>query len=52
VASLVWLVIPLIFLIGALVWGGFAGRSRPTGDGSSLAGYERFQEAMRRANGS
>ncbi|WP_175548740.1 hypothetical protein [Mangrovactinospora gilvigrisea] len=51
VASLVWLLIPLVALLGAVVWSVWAGRGRSTGDGSSLAGYERFQQAMRKGSG-
>ncbi|MBA5221095.1 MULTISPECIES: hypothetical protein [Streptomyces] len=46
-AALVWLLIPLVAAIGAGLWGGWAGRNRKTiGDGSELAGYARFREAM------
>lgn len=46
-ASLAWLLIPLFAAIGAGLWGSWAGRNRKAiGDGSELAGYTRFREAM------
>ncbi|MFE9647877.1 hypothetical protein ACFYO0_27945 [Streptomyces sp. NPDC006365] len=46
-AVLAWLLIPLLAAIGAGVWGTWVGRSRrTTGDGTELAGYMRFREAM------
>ncbi|MFD3451595.1 hypothetical protein ACFWVC_05390 [Streptomyces sp. NPDC058691] len=35
--------------VAAAVWGSWAARTRSTGDGASLAGYERFREAMQRS---
>jgi hypothetical protein len=46
VAALVWLLIPLAAAVAAAIWGRWAARRRTTGDGASLAGYERFREAM------
>lgn len=47
--ALVWLVIPAVAVVAAAVWGRWAGRRRITGDGASLAGYERFRVAMEKA---
>ncbi|WP_431947329.1 hypothetical protein [Actinacidiphila sp. bgisy167] len=47
-AALAWLLIPLVAAIAAAVWGSWAARTRSTGDGASLADYERFREAMQR----
>jgi len=50
-AALSWLLIPALAAIGAGLWGSWAGRRRKSsGDGSELAGYERFREAMERPN--
>lgn len=49
-AVLVWLAIPVVAAIAAAVWGGWATRTRSTGDGASLAGYERFREAMQKSH--
>jgi hypothetical protein len=46
VAALVWLLIPLAALCAAVVWARWAARNRGAGDGASLAGYERFRQAM------
>jgi hypothetical protein len=46
VAALAWLLIPLAAAVAAALWGRWAARRRSTGDGASLAGYERFREAM------
>lgn len=46
VAALAWLVIPLVGLLVGGVWAHWAARGRPTPDGASLAGYERFRAAM------
>jgi hypothetical protein len=51
VAALVWLLIPLAAAVAAALWGRWAARKRSTGDGASLAGYERFREAMQNAGG-
>lgn len=48
-AALVWLVIPVVAVVAAAIWGRWAGRRRVTGDGASLAGYERFRVAMEKA---
>jgi hypothetical protein len=40
------LLIPLAAAIVAALWGRWAARHRATGDGASLAGYERFRAAM------
>ncbi|MFJ9074087.1 hypothetical protein ACIRO3_02390 [Streptomyces sp. NPDC102278] len=45
-ASLAWLLIPLIAAIGAAIWGSWAARDRTSGDISELAGYARFREVM------
>ncbi|MER7675389.1 MULTISPECIES: hypothetical protein [unclassified Streptomyces] len=48
-ASLAWLLIPLLAAIGAGLWGSWAGRNRKTaGDGVELEGYARFRAAMER----
>lgn len=50
--ALAWLVIPVVAAIAAAVWAGWAARApRATGDGASLAGYERFRQAMERNSG-
>jgi hypothetical protein len=50
-AALAWLLIPLVAAIGAGLWGGWASRNRRTiEDGSELAGYSRFREAMERSH--
>ncbi|MEV6023489.1 hypothetical protein [Streptomyces sp. NPDC052036] len=50
-AALAWLLIPLLAAVGAGLWGGWAGRHRKTaGDGSELAGYARFREAMEKSH--
>jgi hypothetical protein len=46
VAALAWLLIPLVGVLVAVVWARWAGRGRPTADGASLAGYQRFRTAM------
>ncbi|KAF5994959.1 MULTISPECIES: hypothetical protein [Streptomyces] len=49
-ASLAWLLIPLLAAIGAGLWGGWASRNRKTvGDGVELEGYARFRAAMERS---
>ncbi len=46
-AALSWLLIPVGGAVTAALWAGWAGRSRKqAGDVDSLAGYERFREAM------
>ncbi|MCZ4120137.1 hypothetical protein [Streptomyces sp. H39-S7] len=49
-AALAWLLIPLVAVLVATVWGSWAARTRVTGDGSSLADYERFREAMQKSH--
>jgi hypothetical protein len=44
--ALAWLLIPVVAAVVAAVWAGWANRTRSTGDGASLADYERFREAM------
>ncbi|MGX2994651.1 hypothetical protein JNUCC64_10200 [Streptomyces sp. JNUCC 64] len=48
-AVLAWLLIPLFAALGAGLWGGWATRTRRTGDGPELAGYERFRAAMEKS---
>ncbi|QIY98150.1 hypothetical protein HEP87_34545 [Streptomyces sp. S1D4-11] len=49
-ASLAWLLIPLLAAIGAGLWGSWASRNRKTaGDGVELEGYARFRAAMERS---
>ncbi|MEV6011566.1 hypothetical protein AB0M29_32715 [Streptomyces sp. NPDC051976] len=45
-AALAWLIIPVVGAICAAAWARWATRARSSGDGASLAGYERFREAM------
>ncbi|HEY5836098.1 hypothetical protein [Streptomyces sp.] len=45
-AALAWLLIPLLAACAAALWGRWATHSRSAGDGASLAGYERFRQAM------
>jgi hypothetical protein len=47
--ALAWLLIPVAAAIVAAVWASWAARTRSTGDGASLADYERFREAMQKA---
>jgi hypothetical protein len=50
-ASLAWLLIPLLAAIFAGLWGSWVGRNRKTaGDGIELEGYARFREAMERSH--
>ncbi|MFD7712681.1 hypothetical protein ACFV6E_15155 [Streptomyces sp. NPDC059785] len=50
-ASLAWLLIPLVTGVGAGLWGSWAGRNRKTTeDGHELAGYTRFREAMEKSH--
>lgn len=46
----VWLSIPVIATIIAIVYFGFVGRKRKPVDSSSVANYEKFQEVMKRKN--
>ncbi|MFJ4437088.1 hypothetical protein [Streptomyces sp. NPDC088923] len=45
-AALAWLLIPLVAAVGAGLWAMWANRTRRTGDGPELAGYEKFRAAM------
>jgi hypothetical protein len=50
-AALAWLLIPVIGALAAALWASWAGRSRKqAGDVHSLAGYERFREAMAKSH--
>lgn len=49
-AALAWLIIPVVAAVLAAVWGAWAARSRTTGDARSLAGFDRFREAMARSH--
>lgn len=44
--ALAWLAIPLIGVCAAALWARWAAHNKASGDGASLAGYERFREAM------
>ncbi|MEK8172523.1 hypothetical protein NKH77_34900 [Streptomyces sp. M19] len=46
--ALLWLLIPVLAALAALLYGGWASRNRKTGDVAELAGYARFREAMER----
>ncbi|NJP42404.1 hypothetical protein [Actinacidiphila epipremni] len=48
-AALVWLLIPLLGVLVAVLWARWAARARTNADGASLAGYERFRTAMQPA---
>ncbi|MGW8378648.1 hypothetical protein [Streptomyces sp. ODS28] len=48
-ASLAWLLIPVVAAVAAGVWGSWAGRRRNvTPDTAGVEGYERFRAAMER----
>jgi len=49
-AVLAWWIIPLVAGILAALWATWSARTRTTGDSDSLAGYQRFREAMERAS--
>ncbi|MBO1337096.1 hypothetical protein [Streptomyces sp. VRA16 Mangrove soil] len=50
-ASLLWLLIPVVAAVGASLWAVWAGRNRhKTGDVTELSGYERFREAMEKSH--
>jgi hypothetical protein len=51
VAALAWLIIPVLAGIAAAFWGRWASGRQTTGDGASLAGYERFRAAMEGGRG-
>ncbi|NED93445.1 hypothetical protein G3I76_77110 [Streptomyces sp. SID11233] len=40
------MLIPLVAAVGAGLWAMWANRTRRTGDGPELAGYEKFRAAM------
>jgi hypothetical protein len=40
------LLIPFLAAVCAALWARWASHARTTGDGASLAGYERFRQAM------
>ncbi|MFC1412053.1 hypothetical protein ACEZCY_23575 [Streptacidiphilus sp. N1-12] len=48
---LAWGIIPLVAGLFAAVWVSWSARTRTTGDGASLAGHQRFREAMERSSG-
>ncbi|MFD7920180.1 hypothetical protein ACFV3R_13270 [Streptomyces sp. NPDC059740] len=48
--ALLWLLIPVIAALFASAWSGWAARHRRTPDGTELAGYARFQEAMQKTH--
>ncbi|MFC5908267.1 hypothetical protein [Streptacidiphilus monticola] len=49
---LTWLTIPVAAGILAALWGSWSARTRAKpGDSDTLAGYERFREAMERKPG-
>lgn len=47
--ALLWLLIPVLAALAAVVWSSWATRNRRTGDVAELAGYARFREAMEKA---
>lgn len=49
-AALAWLLIPLFAAFGAAIWGSWATRNPAAGDGTELAGYARFREAMEKSH--
>ncbi|WP_030264221.1 hypothetical protein [Streptomyces violens] len=46
--ALLWLLIPVLAALGAVVWSTWTTRYRKAGDVAELAGYARFREAMER----
>jgi hypothetical protein len=50
VGALLWLLIPVVAALGAVLYAGWASRNRKTGDVAELAGYARFREAMERSH--
>jgi hypothetical protein len=51
VAALAWLLIPVVGAVAATLWASWASRRRKrAGDVDSLAGYERFREAMTKSH--
>ncbi|MBV7697169.1 hypothetical protein [Streptomyces sp. TRM70350] len=50
-ASLAWLLIPLVAAVGAGLWGSWANRTRKArSDGPELDGYARFCAAMEKTH--
>lgn len=45
---LAWGIIPVIAGVCAALWVAWSARTRTTGDSDSLAGHQRFREAMER----
>ncbi|UNO40031.1 hypothetical protein [Streptomyces sp. MST-110588] len=48
--ALLWLLIPVLAAIAAVLWSSWATRNRRTGDVAELAGYARFREAMEKTH--
>ncbi|MFC1417363.1 hypothetical protein [Streptacidiphilus cavernicola] len=48
---LAWWAIPAVAGVCAAVWAAWSTRTRTTGDNDSLAGHQRFREAMERTSG-
>ncbi|MBT2445317.1 hypothetical protein J7E93_35585 [Streptomyces sp. ISL-36] len=48
-AALAWLLIPLVAVVGAAIWGSWATRNKTIGDVAELAGYARFRDVMERS---
>ncbi|MFD0146281.1 MULTISPECIES: hypothetical protein [unclassified Streptomyces] len=49
-AVLAWLLIPLVAVVGAAIWGSWTQRNKTIGDVAELAGYARFRDAMERSH--
>jgi hypothetical protein len=49
-SAFVWLAIPVVATIIAIIYFGFTGRKRAPIDSNSVADHEKFQAAMRRQN--
>ncbi|WP_055698428.1 MULTISPECIES: hypothetical protein [Streptomyces] len=52
-ASLAWLLVPVLTAVGAGLWGSWAARNRKsgkTGDVTELNGYAAFREAMEKSH--
>jgi len=47
-SALTWWIIPAVAGLLAWLWVRWSGRTRTTADSDSLAGYQRFREAMER----
>ena len=48
---LAWGFVPLVAGVFAAAWVTWSARPRTTGDNDSLAGHQRFREAMERSSG-